>query len=140
MNGEPALPTPLWPLCVFFGAAIGIVALMIALSFVLGERHKGRATGEPYESGMPPTGSAMGRMGIQYFLVALCFVVFDVEAVFIFAWAVCVRELGWPGYMAAVVFIGVLLAVLVYLSRVGALDVGGVRKSRQTRWEGQADL
>ena len=136
MNGEPALPTPLWPLCLFFGAALGIVALMIGLSYVLGERHSGRVTGEPYESGMPPTGSAMNRMGVQYFLVALCFVVFDVEAVFIFAWAVSVRELGWPGYMGAVVFIGILLAVLIYLSRVGALNVGRVRSCRQARREG----
>ena len=113
---------------------------MIGLSYVLGERHRGRVTDEPYESGMPPTGSAKGRMDVQYFLVALCFVVFDVEAVFIFAWAVCARDLGWTGYIGAVVFIGVLLAALFYLARVGALDWATVRPGRQARMEGKAGL
>lgn len=96
---------------------------MLGASFLLGERHKERATGEPYESGMVITGSARLRFDARFYLIAVFFVIFDLEAVFIFGWAVALRELGWPGYVEAVIFIGVLLAGLVYLWRLGALDM-----------------
>ena len=114
----------LWPLGLFIGCALAVAALMVVLSFLLGERHEGRTTGEPYESGMPPTGSARMQFDVKYYLVAMFFVIFDVEAVFIFAWALAARDLGWPGYIHAVIFIGVLLAALLYLWRLGALDWG----------------
>jgi NADH-quinone oxidoreductase subunit A len=117
----------LWPLAVFFLCAVAVAVLMIALSFVLGQRHTGRVTNEPFESGMPLTGSARIRFSVKYYLVAMFFVIFDVEALFIFAWAVSVREAGWPGYIEIVVFIGILLAALVYLWRLGALDWGTLK-------------
>jgi len=97
---------------------------MIVLSHFLGQRHRERATGEPYESGMPVTGSARVRLTARFYLVALCFVIFDLEAVFIFAWAVSAREVGWAGYIEVLVFIAILAAALVYLWRLGALDWG----------------
>ncbi|MCX7047903.1 MAG: NADH-quinone oxidoreductase subunit A [Candidatus Sumerlaeota bacterium] len=97
---------------------------MIAISFPLGQRHKERATGEPFESGIVSTGSARLRFSSKFYLVALFFVIFDLESVFIFAWAVAFRELGWSGYWAALIFIAVLVAVLVYVWRMGALDWG----------------
>ncbi|MCX7014303.1 MAG: NADH-quinone oxidoreductase subunit A [Candidatus Sumerlaeota bacterium] len=97
---------------------------MIMVSFVLGARHSDRATGEPYESGIVSTGSARLRFPIHFYLVAMFFVIFDLEAVFLFAWAVAVRELGWAGFAEALVFIGVLVAALAYLWRLGALDWG----------------
>jgi NADH-quinone oxidoreductase subunit A len=97
---------------------------MLGLSYVLGERHKGRATGEPYESGIAPTGSARLRFDVKFYRVATFFVVFDLEAVFLFAWAVAARELGWPGYIEMVIFVGILVAALIYLWRVGALGWG----------------
>jgi NADH-quinone oxidoreductase subunit A len=106
---------------------------MILLSFVLGERHKGRTTGEPYESGMPPTGPARMQFDVKYYLVAMFFVIFDVEAIFIFAWAVSVRDLGWPGYVHAVIFVGILLVALFYLWRLGALDWGEARVGTEHR-------
>jgi NADH-quinone oxidoreductase subunit A len=90
----------------------------------LGERHKGKAREEPYESGIPPTGSARLRFDVKFYRVATYFVIFDVEAVFLFAWALSVRELGWPGYIEALVFVGILAVALVYLWRIGALDWG----------------
>jgi NADH-quinone oxidoreductase subunit A len=111
-------------LAVYFAAVVVIVAGMLSLSYVLGERHRQRTTGKPYESGMPPTGSARLRFDVKFYLVATFFVVFDLEAVFLFAWAVAARELGWAGYIEVTVFIGVLLAALVYLWRTGALDWG----------------
>ncbi len=67
------------------------------------------------------------RLDVRFYLIAVFFVIFDLEAVFIFGWAVGVRELGWAGYTSIVVFIGVLLAALVYLWRAGALDLWAVQ-------------
>jgi NADH-quinone oxidoreductase subunit A len=112
----------LWPLAVYFVIVILLVVAMLSLSFVLGQRHHNRATGTPYESGIVSQGSARVRLSAKFYLVAMFFVIFDLEAVFIFAWAIAVREAGWTGYFEVLVFIGVLLATLVYLWRVGALD------------------
>jgi NADH-quinone oxidoreductase subunit A len=125
-----------WPLAVYFAAVVILVAGTLAISYVLGERHKEKATGEPYESGIVPTGSAEIRFPVKYYLVAMFFVIFDLEAAFVFAWAVSFREAGWIGYAEMLFFIGVLLAGLVYLGRIGALDWGSVgRKSLTIREE-----
>src|SRR5512142_1596367 len=96
--------------------------MLLGLSALLGERHRERATNLPYESGVASTGSARLRFGASFYLIAVFFIVFDLEAAFIFAWAVALREIGWAGYAEGVVFIGVLFAALVYLWRVGGLD------------------
>jgi len=114
----------LWPLLVYAAAAVSLVAFMISFSYVLGQRHKGRATAEPYESGITSTGTARIRFDVKFYLIAMFFVIFDVEAVFVFAWAVALRESGWSGYLEMMVFIGVLAAALVYLWRLGALEWG----------------
>jgi len=118
----------LWPLALYFFVVLAIVAAMVGISFFLGERHRQRTTGEPFESGISPTGSARLRFDARFYLIAVFFVIFDLEALFIFAWAVAVRELGWPGYIEIVVFIGILLAALVYLWRVGALELTTLRQ------------
>jgi NADH-quinone oxidoreductase subunit A len=126
----------LWPLVVYFVLVIVLAASMLGISYVLGERHKERATGEPYESGILSTGSARIRLSAKFYLVAMFFVIFDLEAVFIFAWAIAWRELGWVGYIEVVVFIVILLAALIYLWRLGALDWGtSRRKSMRSRKE-----
>lgn len=117
------LESTLWPLVVYFGAVVGLVAVMIGGSYVLGSRHKERATDQPFESGIIPTGTARLRFDVRFYLVAVFFVIFDLEALFIFAWALDVRNLGLRGYVAILVFIGVLFAALVYLWRVGALEM-----------------
>jgi NADH-quinone oxidoreductase subunit A len=119
----------LWPLAVYTAAVIFIAIAMVGLGTVLGERHRERETGEPYESGILPTGSARIRLSVKYYMVAMFFVVFDLEAAFILTWAVGARQLGWPGYIEIVVFIVVLLAGLAYLWREWALD-WSPRKSR----------
>ncbi len=116
--------TALWPLGIYFAAAVILVTAMIGVSFVLGERHMDRATGEPYESGVASTGSAHVRFDVKFYLIAMFFVIFDLEAVFIFAWAVALREAGWQGYIEILVFIGILFGALVYLWRSGALEWG----------------
>ena len=111
-----------WPLTAYFALVILVVAGMLALSYVLGQRHNERATGVQYESGIRSEGSAQVRLSVKFYLVAMFFVIFDLEAIFIFLWAVAGRELGWAGYYEVLIFIGVLVAALVYLWRVGALD------------------
>ena len=130
MTEQLANTSVLWPLGVYFIAVIALVSMMIALSSVLGERHRERQTDEPYESGIVSTGTARVRFDVKFYLIAMFFVIFDLEAVFIFAWAVSVKENGWPGYAEMAVFIGVLTATLVYLWRIGALEWGAFSKRR----------
>ena len=112
----------LWPLAVYLTIVGMLVVAMLGLSFVLGQRHQDRATGSPYESGILSQGSARVRLPVKFYQVAIFFVIFDLEAVFLFAWAIAVRETGWAGYAEVLLFIMVLLATLAYLWRVGALD------------------
>ena len=123
-------PTPLWPLVAYFLVVVGLVGLILVLSYILGQHHDQPATGEPFESGVKATGSARLRFDIKYYLVAMFFVIFDLESAFILAWAVAVRENGWSGYIEILVFIAVLVAGLVYLWRLGALDWGTGRRRR----------
>jgi NADH-quinone oxidoreductase subunit A len=132
--------TPLWPFVVYFAAATALLTVMLALSYFLGQRHRDQATGEPFESGIVSTGSARMRFDAKFYLMAMFFVIFDLETAFIFAWAIAVPELGWTGYVEILVFIGILLAALSYLWRLGALDWGTVkhRGSRPTPVHGAA--
>jgi len=116
--------TPYWPLVVYAVAVLALVIFTLGLSYLLGQHHTDRATGEAYESGIISTGSARIRFSSHFYLVAMLFVIFDLEAVFILAWAITFKELGWPGYISIVVFITILVAVLVYEWRIGALDFG----------------
>jgi NADH-quinone oxidoreductase subunit A len=119
-----------WPFLVYAGAAVGVIAGMLGVSYVLGQRHMERETGEPFESGILQTGSARLRLSIQFYLVGMLFVIFDLEAVFIFAWAIAIRDAGWTGYIGVITFIGILVVGLVYEYKSGALDFG--RKKPQT--------
>lgn len=115
---------PVWPLALYTAAVIALVTAMLVASWLLGQRHVERATNDPYESGVASTGSARLRLSVGFYTVAVAFVVFDLEAVFLFAWAIAAPELGWAGYAGALVFIGVLACALVYLWRRHALDWG----------------
>ncbi|MFN2155779.1 MAG: NADH-quinone oxidoreductase subunit A [Anaerolineae bacterium] len=97
---------------------------MLGLSYVLGERHAGKARDEPYESAVPVTGSGHVRFDVKFYAVALFFVIFDIETVFILAWAIAARALGWPAYIDMAIFVLILVAALVYLWRSGALAWG----------------
>lgn len=111
-----------WSFAVYLLAVVGLSALMLVVSWFLGGRDWGRAKNEPFESGVVSVGSAQLRFPAKFYLVAMFFVIFDVEALFLYAWAVSVREGGWPGFIEVTIFIGVLLVGLVYLWRLGALD------------------
>lgn len=113
----------LWSLALYIALVIGLCAVMLGLSYVLGERTRyTKATLDPYESGITHVGLARFRMSSKFYLMAMFFVIFDLEAVFVYAWAVSAREAGWPGYIEMVVFLTILVAGLAYLWKVGALD------------------
>ncbi len=112
----------MWPILVYTGIVVLIVGFMIGFSYVLGQRHKERETGDPYESGIRITGSAHLRFPVHFYIVAMFFLIFDLEVIFIVAWAIAFRQLGWTGYLGILVFIGILLLVLIYEWRIGALD------------------
>lgn len=129
---SPALSSPaLWPLVLYFFAVVGLVALMLGLSYVLGPRHRAPAADEPFESGIVPVGTAQLRFDARFYLIAMFFVIFDLEAIFIFAWAIAWREAGWAGYVEILIFIAILLAALAYLWRVGALEWGTIRRKKR---------
>lgn len=142
----------LWAFLLYASLVLTVIAGMLVLPSLLGERHgrkairrRERGTDQPYESGIQPTGSAHLRVPIQYYLMAMLFVAFDMEAVYLYAWAVVAREAGWRGFVMVAIFIGVLLVALVYLWRAGALDMGrdrrGVRdESAHVRKEGRREL
>ncbi len=113
-----------WPFLVYALAVLFVAGVMIGLSYILGERHKEKLTDEPYESGIPPTGNARLRFSSHFYLIAIFFVIFDLDAVFIMAWAISFRELGLKGYLGILVFIGILVAVLIYEIGIKALDFG----------------
>lgn len=114
----------LWPLIAYSVVVILLVGIILGLSHLLGERHEDRATHEVFESGMIATGSSRVRFPAHFYLVAMFFVIFDLESAFIITWAVAFRELGWTGYMAILVFIVELSIVLFYIWKMGALDFG----------------
>jgi NADH-quinone oxidoreductase subunit A len=120
-----------WQLIVYGAAVLAVVVVMLLVSALLGQRHKERTTDDPYESGIIPTGSARIRFDVKFYLMAVFFVIFDLEAVFIFAWAVAARRLGWVAYAEILIFVGFLLLALVYLWRVGALDWGTAKHRRE---------
>jgi NADH-quinone oxidoreductase subunit A len=111
-----------WPFLVFLALVVVVVLSLLGLSYVLGQRHAGRWKAEPYESGISPSKVPSGGISVEFYRVAVFFVIFDVEAVFLFAWAVTLRESGWRGFAEMAIFVGLLVAALAYLWRSGSLD------------------
>jgi NADH-quinone oxidoreductase subunit A len=121
----------MWNLALYFGIVLVLVVGMLLVSFLLGQRHAEKSTGEPYESGIISEGSAHVRFSAQFYLTAVFFVIFDLEAVFLFAWAVSALNLGWPAFWEAAIFVAILVAALIYLWKVGALDWNELGRGRE---------
>jgi NADH-quinone oxidoreductase subunit A len=114
----------LWPFLVYGIAVVSLVGGILFISYFLGERHEEHATDEAYEGGILATGTAKLRFSVDFYILAIFFVIFDVEAAFILSWAVSIRAAGWTGYAAIGTFIGVQLILIFYLWKTGALDFG----------------
>ena len=114
----------LWPFLVYAGAVVLLVSAMLFISYFLGERHHEPATDDVYEGGVIADGTARMLFPVHFYIIALFFVIFDVQAVFVFAWAVSVKTLGWPGYIAICSFTGISGCALLYAWSIGALEFG----------------
>ncbi|MDN3522743.1 NADH-quinone oxidoreductase subunit A [Halomonas ramblicola] len=122
-----------WAVGLFVLAVLVLCVFMAGIASLLGGRSSGPAKSLPFESGVVGAGSIRQRFSVKFYLVAMLFVIFDIEAVYLFGWAAAVREVGWPGLWGAAVFIFILLAGLVYDSRVGALDWAPRRRPLEHR-------
>ena len=125
----------LWALIAYMGGVAFLLAFMLGIPVWLGGRDWGRAKNEPFESGVVPFGGANLRLSAKFYLIAMFFVIFDVEALFLYAWAVSVRESGWTAFIEVSIFIGVLLAGLVYIWRIGALEWAPAQRKRRAERE-----
>ena len=113
---------------VVLGAGFG--GLMIGLSLLLGPRHPTPEKLAPYECGMPAVGDARERQSVKFYLVAMIFLLFDIEIAFLYPWAIALRDLGWAGFAQIVAFFLILLVGFVYVWRKGVLDWGSARRPR----------
>jgi NADH-quinone oxidoreductase subunit A len=111
-----------WPLGVYFLLIMALALAILTISYLLGQQHHEHDTDLPFEGGLFSAGSARVRFSAKFYMIAMLFVIFDLESVFIFAWAVAGRQLGWSGYIEMIIFVGILIIALIYLWRVGALD------------------
>lgn len=111
-----------WAFAVYLVVALSLGCLMLLGAAFLGGKARGRNKETPFESGIAPVGTTHMRLSAKFYLVAMFFVIFDVEALYLYAWSTSIRESGWTGFVEATIFIAVLLVGLFYLVRIGALD------------------
>jgi NADH-quinone oxidoreductase subunit A len=115
-------PDTYFPVLVQIVIAIVVAAALVAISFLLGKRVRNRVKDSPYESGIAPTGSARERFSVKFYLVAIVFILFDIEAVFLYPWAVVYRELKLFGFVEMLLFVVLVLSGFFYIWKKGALD------------------
>ena len=111
--------------------AMLLAAGLITVSYLLGKRVKNRVKDMPYESGIVPTGDARQRFSVKFYLVAMLFIVFDIEAIFLYPWAVVYRELLMPGFIEMLIFVILILSGFFYIWKKGALDWSGADSRRK---------
>ncbi len=109
---------------------VGFAAVMIGLSLLLGPRNPTPEKLAPYECGMPAVGSARERQPVKFYLVAMIFLLFDIEVAFLYPWAMAMRDLGWAGFVQIVTFFLILSVGFMYVWRKGVLDWGGSVRRR----------
>ena len=99
-----------------------VAGALVSLSWLLGQRKKSRLKDTPYESGIAPTGNARGRFSVKFYLVAIVFILFDIEAVFLYPWVVVYRDLKLFGFFEMFLFVVLILCGFFYIWKKGALD------------------
>ena len=109
---------------IMIAAGAGFALVSILLSHLFGPRKPSPEKSAPYECGMPAVGDARERMSVKFYLVAMIFLLFDIEVAFLYPWAMALRDLGWTGFVQVVLFMVLLLTGYVYVWRKGALDWG----------------
>jgi len=110
------------PLLIYVLVVLGLISALVALSFILGPSKPHRSKLAPYESGIVPSESARRRLSVRFYLTAMLFIIFDVEAIFFYPWAVILHQLKWFGLIEMLVFMGILLVALAHIWKKGGLD------------------
>ena len=110
------------PILVFLGIAVAIALIAVVASYVVGRQHPDSAKNSAYECGFDAFGDARGRFDVRFYLVAILFIIFDLEVAFLFPWAVSLGSIGMFGFWSMMVFLGVLTIGFVYEWRKGALE------------------
>src|SRR6266550_617550 len=118
-------------LMIALGAGFALISVL--LSSVLGPKHPSPEKSAPYECGMPAVGDARERQSVKFYLVAMIFLLFDIEVAFLYPWAIALRDLGWPGFFQIVTFFLILLFGFVYVWRKGVLDWGSASARERAR-------
>ena len=127
---------------IMIALGVGFAGVMIGLSLLLGPKNPTPEKLAPYECGMPTVGDARARHSVKFYLVAMIFLLFDIEIAFLYPWAVALRDLGWVGFVQLVTFFLILSVGYLYVWRKGVLGLGsrgrayGRRRSarRRSRW------
>ncbi len=117
------MPADYYPVLLAFGVAIALGVVLLVLSQLAGTQTGGRVKTSTYESGMPLLDLSHKRISIAFFLIAIDFIVFDLEAAFLYPWALVMRNGGWPLFWAVMVFIFLILVGYAYIWRKGGLDL-----------------
>ena len=115
-------PDTYFPVLVQIGLAVLVATALVAISYLIGKRVKDKVKDSPYECGIAPTGTARERFSVKFYLVAIMFILFDVEVVFLFPWAVVFRELKLYGFVSMLLYLVVVLSGFLFLWKKGALD------------------
>jgi len=118
-----------FPILMMAMAALAFAAGNVIFSFLIGPRIEKSGKLDPYECGMAPVGNPLEPFSVKYFLPAMAFVIFDIEVVFLFLWAVIFKRLGWFGLAEMAVFLAVLALALVYVWKKGVLEWGSKTES-----------
>jgi NADH-quinone oxidoreductase subunit A len=119
------------PLLIHFLLAGALATGIVLLSWLIGQRKPTRAKLSPYECGMVPVGDARKRFSVKFYMVAMLFILFDVEAVFLYPWAIILKDLKMFGFWEMIVYIGIVLVGFWYIWKKGALDWGLTVSSSQ---------
>ncbi|SPE37468.1 NADH-quinone oxidoreductase subunit A [Candidatus Sulfopaludibacter sp. SbA6] len=122
----PNSPTEVYfPVLVQAIVAMALAAGLLSVSYLLGKRVRNRVKDMPYESGIVPTGDARQRFSVKFYLVGMLFIVFDIEAIFLYPWVVVYRELKMVAFVEMLVFVVLILSGFFYIWKKGALDWSG---------------
>ncbi len=116
------LPSDYLPVLVQLGLAVAFVVVTMIVTHSIGPKNRGKVKDEQWECGIESVGDARAPISVKYFLVAILFVLFDVEIIFMYPWAVNFKSLGWLGFVEMVVFMGILLGGLYYVIKKGVLN------------------
>jgi NADH-quinone oxidoreductase subunit A len=110
------------PILILLAVSLANAVGMVVLSHLVSPFRPTPVKGSPYESGMTPLGDARERFSVKFYMVAILFIVFDLETIFLVSWGVVMRALGWEGFVAALIFIVVLTVGMIYEWKKGALE------------------